>query len=95
MKLIALAATLALSSLFFAACSQVENAIDCNGICDRYQTCFDDKYDTSACQARCRDDANSDADSMARTSACASCIDDESCVSATFKCGTECAGIVP
>jgi hypothetical protein len=39
----ALVASLALG------CSDIDNAADCNRICDRYRSCFDSSYNTSAC----------------------------------------------
>lgn len=95
MKLIALAAVVAASSLLVGACSQIDNAVDCNAICDRYKDCFDDGYDTGTCQSRCRTNADNDKDFDKKTDICATCIDDESCSSATFKCATDCVGIVP
>jgi hypothetical protein len=76
-------------------CGSVENAIDCHGICARYQTCFDSKYDVDACTSRCRDNAGKDPQYSREADSCNDCIDDKSCASATFTCGTDCAGIVP
>ncbi|APR88588.1 hypothetical protein A7982_13937 [Minicystis rosea] len=95
MKIIALAAVVAASSILFGACSVIDNALDCNAICDRYQSCFDQDYDTAACQSRCRSNADNDKDFDKKTDICSTCIDDETCVSATFKCASECVGIVP
>jgi hypothetical protein len=76
-------------------CGSIQNLIDCNGICGRYQSCFDSKYDTNVCEARCRDNANTDSSYMSKATACHSCLDGRDCASATFNCGTQCAGIVP
>ncbi len=73
----------------------IDRAYDCNEICDKYRDCADANYDSSACASRCRDNA---ADSEAfedKADECQSCIDDRSCTSAAFGCGTECAGIAP
>jgi hypothetical protein len=80
---------------FMSGCGAVENAIDCNGICNRYQSCYDSKYDVGACDSKCRDNANSDKDYMNKANACHDCLGDKSCASATFNCGTQCIGIVP
>jgi hypothetical protein len=95
MRTLALTIMLTVGAVLFFGCSAAQNAVDCSGICDRYQTCFDASYDTSACEQRCRDNANSDADYMAKSTDCDNCIGDKSCASATFACGTQCAGIVP
>jgi hypothetical protein len=86
---------LALSTFALFGCSRVENAVDCHGICSRYQSCFDSSYDTNVCETRCRDNANTDDQYEQKVDACKSCIDDKSCASATFNCATQCAGIVP
>ena len=76
-------------------CGAVENAIDCDGICNRYKTCYDLNYDVGACASRCRDNANADKDFMRKTDACNDCVGDKSCASATFNCAVQCGGIVP
>ncbi len=94
-KPLTLAALLFVSTVLGFGCNAATNAVDCNSICDRYQTCFDASYDTSSCESRCRSDANSDPNYMDQSDACSSCITDKSCASATFTCGGDCAGIVP
>jgi hypothetical protein len=76
-------------------CDSISNAIDCDGICSRYASCYDSDYDQSACTSRCRDNAGKDDDYMARADSCNECIGDKSCASATFNCAGECVGIVP
>ncbi len=79
----------------FAGCPSVQNAIDCSGICNRYQNCFDASYDTSSCESRCHKSSQADAAYSQNISACSTCISDKSCTSATFTCATECSGVVP
>ena len=74
---------------------KVESAIDCNGICDRYASCFDKGYDTSACASRCRDSASANPDFRRKADVCNACISERSCVAATFACVTECVSVVP
>ncbi len=74
---------------------EIDNAIDCNGICDRYASCFDANYDVDACAHNCRDSANSDDSYESKVDACESCIDDMSCASSLFNCGDECVDVVP
>jgi len=76
------------------ACDSVEHAYDCNQICNRYEECFDSEYDTGACASKCRDNAE-DTNFGNHAESCQACIDDKSCVGATFSCADECSGIVP
>jgi hypothetical protein len=82
------------TALLISGCG-IKNAVDCDGICNRYQSCFDSSYDTGACESRCRDNADKDDDFASKVDDCHNCIDDKSCASATFNCGTPCANIVP
>ena len=78
-----------------SAADEVDNAVDCQSICDRYKSCFDSDYDVGACAERCRDNSNEDKDFQRKANVCNACIDDRSCSSATFGCATDCAGVVP
>lgn len=69
--------------------------IDCNAICGRYQTCFDDGYDVDRCAQECEDDADRDPEFDDKVAHCAQCIEGRSCAGTPFGCGTECLGIVP
>lgn len=81
-------------ALGLAGCSNVDNVVDCKRVCDKYKSCYDDKYDTSACYDRCR--ASSKDSAFEQTVAdCHACIDGKSCTMATFSCGTECGAVVP
>lgn len=81
-------------SAFLMGCGAVENAVDCNSICNRYKSCYDKNYDSGACQTKCRNNANSDTSYMAKAGKCQSCMDDKSCAAASFTC-PDCLGIVP
>jgi len=81
-------------SAFLMGCGAVSNAVDCNQICNKYQSCFDKSYDTSGCQTKCRDNANSDTSYMSKASACSDCMNSSSCAGAAFNCPS-CVGIVP
>jgi hypothetical protein len=74
----------------FVGCGDVEQAFDCNSVCNKYQSCFNKDYDVGKCRDKCRDKISKD-----KADSCESCINDKSCASATFSCATECAGIVP
>lgn len=74
-------------------CSDVENAYNCDQICDRYKDCFDASYDADACQTNCEAKAE-DAGFADKAESCEACIDDRSC-SGSFACASECIGIVP
>ncbi|MEZ4301640.1 MAG: hypothetical protein R3B70_42290 [Polyangiaceae bacterium] len=95
MKTFTLTTLFALGTLMFFGCSQVENAVNCHAICERYQSCFNDEYDTAACEDECRTNAENDKGYAQKADICDACIDDESCASATFNCADDCIGIVP
>jgi hypothetical protein len=78
-----------------AVVQKVDTAIDCNGICERYASCFDSKYDVRACASRCRSTASAEPDFRRKADMCNACISERSCVAATFACVTECASVVP
>ena len=89
-----------LSTFFVAAvlalggCGKVDQAFDCNQICNRYSDCFDENYDVSQCKTDCRDNAAADDTYADKASACETCLDDKSCTG-SFACVDECVGIVP
>ena len=88
----------ALVLMFSTSCvvvQRVESAIDCNGICSRYASCFDKGYDTDACASRCRASARDDTDFRHKADSCNLCITERSCVAATFACVTQCVSVVP
>lgn len=78
-----------------AVVQRIDSAIDCNGICSKYASCFDSKYDTDACADRCRKSASSETDFRRRADMCNACISERSCVAASFACATECVAVVP
>ncbi|MDX2023686.1 MAG: hypothetical protein SF187_25840 [Deltaproteobacteria bacterium] len=78
-----------------AGCDEADKIFDCQSVCDRYKSCFNNSYDVGACRDRCKSKADADKDFEKKADACESCIDDRSCTSATFNCATECASIVP
>jgi hypothetical protein len=78
-----------------AGCDAVDNAFDCQSVCSKYKTCFDDDYDVSACRSKCRDRSADNENVREAADACESCIDDMSCTGATFNCAAPCSNIVP
>lgn len=94
MKTILSFAMLGLLGVMSIGCDAAENAVNCVQICNRYKDCYNKDYDSSACQTRCRTNANSDSSYMGKASACEACMDDKSCASAAFSC-PPCLGIVP
>jgi len=73
---------------------QIDEAMDCAEICDRYQECFDSDYDVDSCQDKCEERVD-DPDNRDQEEACSECIDEASCTGAAFSCATDCLGIVP
>jgi hypothetical protein len=94
---------LALALSFCAGCAlvacssakEIENEIDCQGICQRYSDCFDSSYDVSGCQDRCENSVDRGDLTFEKVDSCNDCIDDRSCAGGTLNCATECVGIVP
>ena len=76
-------------------CGDIDNAFDCNRICDRYQSCFDSNYNTSACYNRCQARGTSNDENRRLIDTCAACINGLSCVGTVFSCGAQCSSIVP
>lgn len=93
-KRLGLLAALILSS-GCAVVQRIDTAIDCNGICARYKSCFDSQYDTNACEGRCRASARADTEFRRKADVCNACISERSCVAATFACVAECVSVVP
>jgi hypothetical protein len=84
-----------LVGIWAPSCDQADKLFDCQSVCGRYRSCFDDHYDVGACRSRCKDNADKDVDYQRKADDCQACIDDRSCASATFNCLLPCAGIVP
>lgn len=94
LKRIGLVAMMVFSSSC-AVVQKIDTAIDCNGICDRYASCFDSAYDKSACASRCRQAASDQPDYRRKADMCSACISERSCAAASFACATECLSVVP
>ena len=86
---------LALFTCAGAACSDIDNAADCNKICDRYRSCFDSNYNTTACYNRCQSAGTSSDKARRRIDTCSACINGLSCTGAAFTCGAQCSTVVP
>ena len=89
---------LLVTMMFSTSCAitqRVESAFDCSAVCDRYASCYDDKYDKDACKSRCRRAAAEDPDYRRKADMCEACISERSCAAATFSCLTECVSVVP
>ena len=71
------------------------NASDCNTVCSRYRDCVDSKYDVSACQTRCQDQAGKNRDFDDRLTHCRSCSEGRTCSETVASCIPACVGIVP
>ena len=81
--------------VFTLGCGAVEQAIDCNKICNRYKSCFDGDYNVDQCETNCRDRSKTDSDYRRKADTCNACITDQSCAGATFSCAKECSSVVP
>jgi hypothetical protein len=76
------------------AADEVERTYDCAKICDKFADCYDDDLDKSECVDTCEDKGEADPDFEEQADQCEACIDDSSCVEATFDCATDCANVV-
>ncbi len=101
MRTLAILTFIASLSLSASACdknddplSEIDEAADCNAVCDRYKSCFDNSYNTTACYNRCQDLVDDGGDPHAADD-CDACIDDMSCASSVFNCASECSALVP
>ncbi len=90
-----LCAALFMGSVFVTGCGKVENAVDCQTICDEYRNCFDSSYDVGACTSRCRDSSSRNSNFQRQVDECDACIGGRDCKSATFNCASDCANVVP
>lgn len=88
----------ALALFGFTGCEEaaedVDQAFDCGQICDRFQECVDEDYDTDGCFDRCEQAAEDSDDFGDHASECETCLDDRSCAE-SIPCTDECFGIVP
>ena len=74
--------------------SEIDEAANCNSVCDRYRDCFDSNYDTETCYDHCQMVVDGSGDPHAADN-CEACIDDMSCAGGVFNCSTECGALVP
>jgi hypothetical protein len=83
------------TGIALSSCGEADKIFDCESVCSRYKSCFDGTYDVGTCRSRCKAKADADTSFQQKADACNACIDDKSCSEATFKCATQCAGVVP
>lgn len=78
---------LPLALLFGTGCiNEVDRAVDCADICERYQDCLPGDQDEAACRSRCNERPPREAD------ACDACLDASSCSGCTVECAGPLAG---
>lgn len=73
---------------------EIDEAVDCAQVCQRYDDCIDEDYDVTECVDRCEQRADEDERFADRADACEACLDERSCAE-SFPCVDECLGIVP
>jgi len=83
--------TAALASCIGGPIRDLDQAVDCDDVCDRYRTCFDSDYDTDACWNRCIDEVEND---PLRANQCDRCLDGKACAESAV-CFDDCQGILP
>lgn len=82
------------SCLLMGAIDGLDNAVDCNLICNRYRACGGKHGDVVPCVESCQSRSGDSDDFMNHVDDCASCIDSSSCNIET-KCQNACSGISP
>lgn len=83
------------ATLAMAACGNIDNAFDCNAVCDKYKSCYDSNYNTSACYDRCRSSSALDSNHQRKVDECHACMDGRDCTATAFNCVSECSTVVP
>jgi hypothetical protein len=78
--------------LLGTAIGELDNAADCNTICNRHAECVQGRDDLRSCVERCEERSDADDRFMDKVDECESCIDANSCA-ITQKCESQCAGI--
>jgi hypothetical protein len=78
-----------------AGCDAVDNAFDCQSVCSKYKSCFDNDYDVGKCRDNCRERSSNDDSVRQAADTCEDCIDGMSCTGAAFSCSGSCINIVP
>lgn len=83
-----IASTIAVLALLLGAgcVNEVDRAVDCANICERYQDCLPGDQDESECRDRCNDRTTEEAD------ACDACLDASGCSDCTVECAGPLAG---
>ena len=77
-----------------SGCNAVDQAVDCNNICNRFKECFNKDFDASGCADDCRQKADDDEDFARQANTCDACIDGLDCVEGGFTCATDCVGVI-
>jgi hypothetical protein len=75
------------------ACDEVDEALDCASICDKYNDCVSSDIDQDECRDSCEEWADENQENADRLDDCQSCVDDRSCVESGFQCIAQCAFI--
>src|SRR5688500_17158477 len=85
---------LASGCLLGPAIDELDNAADCNTICNEHRSCGDGSEPLVACVERCEDRSDDSDEFMERVDACESCLGDNDCDIAG-KCERSCALVMP
>lgn len=82
----------------FGACSDPKDAvvtkIDCSSVCNRYQDCYNEDFDTDKCKDDCEALAEDNDTKQSQLDDCDDCMDDNSCASSTFNCAGPCGRFI-
>lgn len=93
-----LCTSLLAAAIGFSACSDatdpVTTKIDCSSVCNRYEECYDENFDTDKCKDDCENLAEDSDVKQDQLDSCDDCMDDNSCQSATYNCAVPCGKFI-
>src|SRR5690349_17843872 len=73
----------------------IDTRLDCRAVCNRYKTCYDNTYQTNACEQRCDDQAKADGDFKRKADACNECMSQNACMQTSTACVNDCSPVIP
>ena len=84
-----------LSFVGAGGCEQTQNAFNCSDLCNRYRDCFNQAYDVTSCEDRCRNVADSSSVNHDMANSCQNCLNGSSCAATAALSCPSCGSYVP
>ncbi len=85
-KLVPLISLLVFGATF--GCDEVDEAFDCQAICNEYQDCYDASLNVDTCIDDCFDAIDADASLDTDADQCRDCIENAACTDISSECPT-------